>query len=81
MFYFAKEIYTIPSKGASHTETKRATIYKDRMPFIDEFSGLEIVKMLDKRVQNMKMLKPKIVQNLATLDVTNSSLEIGIFDL
>ena len=36
--------------------------------------------MLDKQVQNTIMLKLKFVQNLATLDVTNSSLETIIFD-
>ena len=35
--------------------------------------------MLDKKAQNM-MLKLKFVQNLATLDVNNSSLETVIFD-
>ena len=36
--------------------------------------------MLDKKDQNMMMLKLKFVQNLATLDVTNSSLETLTFD-
>ena len=35
--------------------------------------------MLDKKAQNAIMLKLKFVQNLATLYVTNSSLET-IFD-
>ena len=36
--------------------------------------------MLDKKAQNIMMLKHKFVQNLATLDITNSSLETVIFD-
>ena len=36
--------------------------------------------MLDKKSQNMIMLKLKFLQNLTTLDVTNSSLETVIFD-
>ena len=44
-------------------------IYKDR------------VKVIDKKAQNTVMLKLKFVQNLATVDVTNSSLETVIFDL
>ena len=36
--------------------------------------------MLDKKAQITMMLKLKFVQNLATLDVTNSSLETVIFD-
>ena len=51
------------------------------VPFIDEISGLAIVKMLNKKAQNTVMLKLKFVLNLATLDVTNSSLEMVIFDL
>ena len=37
--------------------------------------------MLDKKAQSRMMLKLKFLQNLATLDVTNSSLETVIFDL
>ena len=36
--------------------------------------------MLDRKAQNTMMLKLKFVWNLATLDVTNSSLETVIFD-
>ena len=36
--------------------------------------------MLDKKAQNMMMLKLKFVCNLATLDVTNSSLGRVILD-
>ena len=36
--------------------------------------------MLDKKAQNMIMLKFMFEQNQATLDVTNSSLETVIFD-
>ena len=48
--------------------------------FVDEISELAIVKMLDMKAQNTMMLKLQFVQNLATLDVTDSSLEIVIFD-
>ena len=34
---------------------------KVEAPFIDKMSGLAIVKMLDKNVQNMMMLKLKFV--------------------
>ena len=37
--------------------------------------------MLEKKIQNTMMLKLKFVHNLATLNVTNSSLETVIFDL
>ena len=49
-------------------------------PFIDEISGLAIIKILDKNVQNIMMLKLKFTWNSATLDITNSSLDTVIFD-
>ena len=36
--------------------------------------------MLDKKAQNRIILNIKFMQNLATLDVANSSLETIIFD-
>ena len=36
--------------------------------------------MLEKMAQSIMMLKLKFVQNLASLDVTSSSLETVIFD-
>ena len=36
--------------------------------------------MLDRKVQNTMMLKLKFIWNLATLDITSSSLETVIFD-
>ena len=38
------------------------------------------MKMLDKKAQSTMMLKLKFVWNLATLDVTDISLEIVIVD-
>ena len=35
--------------------------------------------MLDKKAQNMMVLKCKFVQNVATLDVTNTSIDMVIF--
>ena len=47
---------------------------------MDEISGLAIIKILDKNVQNMMMLKLKFTQNLAILDVMNSTLETIVFN-
>ena len=58
--------------------------------FLDEISGLAIIKLLDKTTQNTIMLKVKFMQNVVTLDITNSSSEtlilgpreaLGILDL
>ena len=54
--------------------------YKIEKPLIDKISGLAIIIMVDRKAQNTMMLKLKFIRNLATLDVTNSSLETVIFD-
>ena len=59
---------------------KEKQFIKIEAPFVYKISGLAIVKMLYKKAQNTMMLKHKSVQHLATLDVTNSSLETIIFD-
>ena len=57
---------------------KEQKLAKVEVPFIDEISGLAIVKILDKLTQGMMMLKLKFMQNLAMLDIMNSSSEIVI---
>ena len=53
---------------------------KIEAPLVHKISGLAIVKMLDKWDKSTFMLKVKFLRNLATLDVTKSSLETAIFD-
>ena len=68
---------------------KKQVILKPREPwfikieaqFVDEISGIAIVKMLDKKAQNTMMLNLNLCENLPTLAITNSSLETVIFDL
>ena len=43
-------------------------------------SGLVIIKLLDKSTQSTIMLKVKFMQNIAVLDMTNSSSETIIFN-
>ena len=54
---------------------------KVEAPFVDEISGLAIIKILDKNVQNIMMLKLKFTRNLVILDVMNRGSETMIFDL
>ena len=49
-------------------------------PFLDEISGLAIVKLLDKSTQSVIVLKVKYMQNGAILDMTNGSSEILILN-
>ena len=69
---------------------KEQKLIKIEAPFVDEVLGIAIVKILDKLTQSTIVLKVNITQNLAMLDITNSSSEIlilspkeviGIFDL
>ena len=53
---------------------------KIKAHFVDKMSGSLIVKMLDMKAENTMMLKLKHVWSLATLDVSNSSLETLIFN-
>ena len=50
------------------------------MPFIDEISGLAIVKMLDISEQCTVVLKLKFIRNQASLEVINDAQETVIFD-
>ena len=53
-------------------------LIKVEAPFVDKISGLAIVNILDKLMQSTIMLKVKFIQNLAMLDIMNSSSEILI---
>ena len=48
-------------------------------PFIDEISGLVIVKILDGGTHSTLLLKLKFLQNKATLDITNKGTHTMIF--
>ena len=49
-------------------------------PFIEEISGMAIVKIVDQEQKMPMMLKLKCVRNKATLDITNNTRETIIFD-
>ena len=60
------------------------------MPFVEEISGMAVVKIIDKGQRMTMALKLKFIQNKATLDTTNNTREIlnsdrkttiGILDL
>ena len=59
---------------------KERKFIKIEAPFVDEISGLVIVKMLDSKKQCMVVLKLKFVRNCASLDVTNNTQETVIFE-
>ena len=49
-------------------------------PFIEEISGMAIVKIIDQGQKMPMMLKLKFIRNEATLDITNNTRETVIFD-
>ena len=48
--------------------------------FIEEISGMAIVKIVDQSQKRPMMLKLKFIRNKATLDITNNTRETIIFD-
>ena len=50
------------------------------MPFVEEISGMAIVKIIDRGQRTPMMLKLKFIQKKARLDITNNTREILIFD-
>ena len=48
--------------------------------FLEEISGMAIVKIIDQGQKTLMMLKLKFVRNKATLDITNNMRETLIFD-
>ena len=49
-------------------------------PFIEEISGMAIVKIVDQGQKMLMMLKLKFIRNKAMLDITNNTKETIIFD-
>ena len=69
---------------------KEQRLIKIKARFLDEISGLAIIKLLDKSTQSIIMLKVKLMQNMAMVDMTNNCSEtlilspkeaLGILDL
>ena len=51
-----------------------------RSPFLEEISGMAIVKIVDQGQKMPMMFKLKFIRNKATLDITNNTRETIIFD-
>ena len=49
-------------------------------PFIEELSGMAMVKILDMKVQTTNMIKLKFIQNKVVLKITNKMQETVTFD-
>ena len=49
-------------------------------PFLEEISGMAIVKIVDQGQKMLMMFKLRFIRNKATLDITNNTRETIIFD-
>ena len=49
-------------------------------PFIEELSGMAMVKILDRKMQTTNMIKLKFIQNKVALKITNKTCETVTFD-
>ena len=59
---------------------KEQKLIKVEVPFVDEISGLAIIKVLDRNAQNTMMLKLKFTHNIVILGIMNSGSETVVFD-
>ena len=50
-----------------------------KAPFIDEISGLAIIKLLDGSAYSTILIKLKFMYNTAILDIVNNGMETVIF--
>ena len=80
LFKFLNRSLPFFSKEQVVVKPKKRKCIKIEVPFVDEISGLAIVKMLDTKEQCTVVLKLKFVRNKASLDVTNNTQETGIFE-
>ena len=67
-FSFLNRSVTIFPKEKIILKPKEQKLIKVEAPFLDEFSGLAIVKLLDKSTQSVIVLKVKFIQNVAILE-------------
>ena len=58
---------------------KEQKLIKVKFPFIDEISGLAIIKILDGRIYSTMLLKLKFMCNEATLDIVSNGTDTIIF--
>ena len=89
-FSFLNKSIPIYLREEAILKLKEQKLIKIEAPFLDKISGLVIIKLLDKSTQSTIMLKIKFTQNMAMLDMTNSSSKtlilspkeaLGILDL
>ena len=64
----------------SYCKARRENLTPIESPFIEEISGMAIVKIVDQGQKMPMMLKLKFIRNKVMLDITNNTRETIIFD-
>ena len=59
---------------------KEQKLIKVEAPFIDQISGLAIIKILDRSTYSSMLIKFKFTCNAAILDIVNNGTETIIFE-
>ena len=78
-FNFLNRSLTIFSKECVVLKAKGQKLIKVKAPFIDQISGLAIIKILDGSTYSTMLLKLKFMCNAVTLDIVNNSPDTIIF--
>ena len=79
LFQLPEQILTHFPKEHIMLKPKEQKLFKVKAPFIDEISGLAIIKILDGSTYSTKLLKLKFMCNAATLDIVNNGPDTIIF--
>ena len=80
-FKFLNRSLPIFPKDRIILKPKEQRFIKVNAQFIDEISGLAIVKLVDEKIYSMMLLKLKFTCYAAILDVVNNGIETVIFKL
>ena len=78
-FRFLNRSLPISPEDCMILKPKEQKLIKVKAPFIDEISGLAIVKILDEGTHSTLLIKLKFTQNAAVLDIGNKGTETMIF--
>ena len=81
LFQIFKQIPTHLSKECIVLKPKEQKLIKVKAPFIDEISGLAIIKILDGSTYSTMLIKLKFTCNAAILDIVNNRTETITFKL
>ena len=80
MLWFSQQINSILPSDNSRDCSKITKDGYSREPFLEELSGMAIVKILDMKEQTTNMIKLKFIRNKAVLKITNKMHKTVSFD-